>query len=225
MRYFLLLHVLISPLFGNPSWDQLKNRTVSEELPQIFGWCTKEKAEVLMDLIYENKPKLCVEIGTFAGASSYPILCALKYLDCGILYTIDPWNEEALLKGYEEDLDFQNWWKNTRIQLEQICLNFHTMIHEKNLSSYCYSVRMLSVHGGLIFQDESIDFLHIDGNTSEQGSLEDIHVFFSKVKQGGFICLSNAKIQTRTPMLVFLFEHCDWIQEKSKQDFLIFKKL
>lgn len=224
MKYFIFFQICMISLFGNLSWQQWKNQTISEELPLIYGLCSKEKASLFMNLVYEIRPKICVEIGTFAGASAFPIARALQYVDCGILYTIDAWNEYAILKGYEDDPEFHDWWKNAHINLEQLCYNFHQMIYHYGLSSYCYSIRMFSEIASGIFADDSIDLFHLDGNTSTQGSVEDIQAYFGKIKTDGYICLSNANLQTRNKLLVFLFENCEWLQERSKEDFLLFKK-
>jgi len=57
----------------------LKQR-VAQEVPNLYGWCSPEKAQHLVDLVLETKPQVCVDIGTFGGRSLFPVASALKFL-------------------------------------------------------------------------------------------------------------------------------------------------
>src|SRR5690348_4614810 len=61
------------------------------------SWCSKEKIQLLMDLVYMTKPEVCVEIGAFTGSSVLPVAATLKYLQHGTMIAIDAWsNAEAV---------------------------------------------------------------------------------------------------------------------------------
>jgi cephalosporin hydroxylase len=64
---------------SDESWKQYKNQVLSYQ-DSIPGWCCREKAERMMDVVYETKPEICVEIGVFGGSSIYPTASALKFL-------------------------------------------------------------------------------------------------------------------------------------------------
>ena len=49
-------------------------------------------------------------------------------------------------------------------------------------------VRTLSSDAVEIFEDESIDFIFIDGNHSYEYVLEDLENYYPKVKIGGILC-------------------------------------
>lgn len=120
----------------NHDWEQNKNEVlVHQEDNSIEGWCSREKAEKLMDLIFDTHPNICVEIGVFGGSSIYPTACALKYLNNGIVYAIDPWSKEECLKGYPPGDQHYVWWD--MLDQEKIYLGFQTMLNRFNLEPFC----------------------------------------------------------------------------------------
>jgi hypothetical protein len=89
----------------------------------------------MMDLIYEVKPEICVEVGVFAGSSIYPTASALKFLHCGVVYAIDSWNNLDCIKGYDSD-DANYHWK---------WINLHSLINSFLKSPYDEIVRSLLI--------------------------------------------------------------------------------
>ena len=67
-------------------------------LPTIQGWCTIEKAAKLIELIVSNKLETCVEIGVFGGSSLVPQAMAIRYNGGGLVYGIDPWENNSALE-------------------------------------------------------------------------------------------------------------------------------
>jgi predicted O-methyltransferase YrrM len=165
-------------------WDNYKKQTLQFQ-DKIPGWCTLEKAEKMMQLIYDTHPTLCVEIGVFGGSSIYPTAKALKYLRAGVVYAIDPWATGECLEGYEpEDANYQ-WWGS--VDLSLVYQNFRQMLITYGLTNHCKVLRMSSQQAVSEFDDESIDILHIDGNHTENVVFSDIQLFLPKVKKGGYI--------------------------------------
>ncbi len=193
------------------TWQQYKEKTLSAQ-SEIFGSCSKAVASQLMEFIHQEKPNLCVEIGALGGSTTYPIAKTLSFLKQGILYAIDGWDNEIAIE-HINNTEFINWWKNAN--LEKIHTQFKQLIYHTQLENYCSPVRKHSKLAVLLFSDESIDFLYIDGNPSEQGSLEDTHLYFPKVKEGGYIFLNGANLLSKRPTVAFLMETCDWHKEKS----------
>ena len=114
----LLMTLGVIPAFsGNTDWLSCQNKVLSHQA-ELQGWCTPEKARGMMDLIYEVKPQICVEIGVFGGASIYPTASALKFLKQGKVYAIDPWVNSYCLDGYASDDPNYQWW--SRVDLNYI---------------------------------------------------------------------------------------------------------
>ncbi len=201
-----------SNLFGQKeAWEKYKKDTLDEQ-PQIYGWCSLEKAEKLMEFIYKEKPKTCVEIGVLGGSVTYPIAKSLSFLKKGTVYAIDAWDNEAAIERVEVSEVIQ-WWK--AVNLEEIYQGFCKLISTKDLGNYCLPIRKRSSEALKSFADGSIDMLYVDGNISEQGSLEDVQLYLPKVKEGGYIWLNDADIPDRVLATAFLMNNCTWIKEQS----------
>lgn len=222
--FALLFTSLTCVLFGgNSSWESYKQETF-DELPMITGWCDKEKAEKIMDLIFESKPKVCVEIGPFAGSTTYPIARTLQFLQQGMVFTIDAWDNRACIEGLEpNDSNIPSW---NALDLSAIREQFFTLIFKKKLISVCFPICMRSDVASDLFEDESIDLLYIDGNFSRQGSLLDVLSYLPKVKTGGYIWLNDAELPAKNKALGYLMKNCTWIREKSvEKRCLLFNKI
>ena len=83
-------------------------------LGTIEGWCDKDKAMKLYELITEIKPSLCVEIGVFGGSSLLPQALALKHNNKGVIVGIDPWSNSCAIEAMENAAN-KNWWGNVNL--------------------------------------------------------------------------------------------------------------
>lgn len=197
---------------NDSSWESFKYE-IFQELPLITGWCDKEKAEKLMDFIYESKPAICVEIGTFGGSTTYPIARALQYCGQGVLYTIDAWDNKACVEGLDPSDSNYSTWSN--LNLNDIREQFILLLFRKELINWCYPIYMRSEQSDVLFEDNSIDFLYIDGNFSKQGTMQDVIAYYPKVKDGGYIWINDADTIAKNKSVAFLMKNCIWIKEKS----------
>jgi hypothetical protein len=204
------------------SWEVYKQETI-QGLPQIPGWCTKEKAELLMNMIYETQPSICVEIGAFGGSTTYPIARALHFTGRGILYAIDAWDNQAAIEGFEQNDPNISWWSN--LDLNEIYSQFVSLLTRKQLMKFCRPIPLRSEMALLLFSDESIDFLYIDGNFSSGGAFQDVLLYFPKVKKGGYIWLNDSDCESKNKAVAFLMKNCEWLKKKSLgKSFIVFKK-
>ena len=119
-RLIVLLAAAMSLCAYPQSWDRFKEDTISRDLPLIPGWCSKDQADRLMDLVYEIKPLISVEIGAFGGSSTYPIAQTLSFLGQGVVYAIDAWDNEAVQKGFEPNHPYLSWWSQIGIDMNYI---------------------------------------------------------------------------------------------------------
>lgn len=220
----LMLFVLCtSALFGGQNeWTAYKKSIIPRQ-KTFQGWCSEEKVNKMMDLIYDTKPLLCVEIGVFGGSSVYPTAAALKYNNEGTIYAIDPWSNAECLKGYHPEDPNYKWWSS--INLEKILADFKGKMGRYGVNTYCNILRMTSNDALSRFEDNSIDILHIDGNHTEEIALNDILMYFPKVKSGGYIWFDDANWSTTARAIDFLLETCDTFDEnRSTETCLLFRK-
>lgn len=116
-----------------------------------------------------------VEVGTFKGEFSKEIM----KLWGGTLYMVDVW----LPLNNEEYNDSTN---NGNFQKGAI---FGSAID--NISGYenrAIMIRANSEKASEIFEDESLDFVYIDANHAYDYVVQDIQLWYTKVKPGGFLC-------------------------------------
>ena len=211
MSRFLLLCFL--PLFLiADTWEEYKQKVLLFQ-KAVPGWCTEEKASQMMDLIYEIKPQVCVEIGVFGGSSAYPTAAALKFMKSGLLFGIDPWSAAASTDGYSADDANYQWW--SQIDYNKIYMNYLNLIRTQQLEPFCATYRMSSLDAIVFFQDESIDILHIDGNHSEESALRDAVLYFPKVKMGGYIWFDDVNWNTTAQAVSYLLTRCNLLLDRS----------
>lgn len=171
---------------------------------QIDGWCTKEKGQKLIQLITEKKnpiPKEFVEIGVFGGSSLFYCAQAIKILAekdpsyKGKIYGIDPWDKNVALEGWDEKDPNFKWW--SELNFETIYEKFLKNLYALQLESYVSILKKPSVQAVKEFEDNTLDFIHIDGNHGKSG-LQDVIMWIPKVKSKGLI----------------IFDDTDWVENQ-----------
>ena len=224
-KCFLFLFLSLSTLLMgvNISWNTYKKGILHKQ-KSIAGWCCQEKAEKLMDLIYEIHPKVCVEIGVFGGSSVYPMASALSFQEDGIIYAIDPWSTEECLRGTVPGNRNYEWW--SKLDLEAIYQKFLISLQIHKVSDFCHVMRTTSKEALCHFADESIDILHIDGNHHlEDIEVSDAVMWLPKVKKGGYIWFDDANWPETKRAVQFMKEQCSLdIKRSVGNDCYLFRK-
>jgi hypothetical protein len=110
-----------------------------------------------------------VEIGVFKGEFSKHILNNWG----GTLYMIDVWR--PLGNEYEDASNHK----------EHIDAYQQTMVNIKGFEDRGLMIRASSEIAANMFQDESLDFIFIDANHAYDFVVDDINLWFSKLKKGG----------------------------------------
>ncbi len=189
------------------------------------SWCTEEKAKVILECVVANQPKVCVEIGAFTGSSTLPLLAGLKYVNHGHAYVIDAWSNKETIRGLPEDDPNTVWWAS--LDMKAIKKQFIQTMDQWSLNSYFKVLHMSSRKAAS--QISQIDFLHLDGNFSEEGALLDTQLYLPKVVPGGHILISNVLIMigkkpTKIKALWPLFEQCEIVCEIENGNAFLFRK-
>ena len=133
------------------------------------------KAIVIKGSTRQDLPEFFVDMGCWTGAEIgvYKGGFTKKLLEAGLeVYAIDPWKSYKINEN-QERMDF---------------LYGHT---KRELSKYdeqtCHIVRKASMEALNDFDDESLDFVYIDGNHSFPHVANDIFYWEKKVKRGGIV--------------------------------------
>jgi len=177
-------------------------------MSELEGWCSLEKAAVLIDLILLEKPRIVVEIGVFNGKSLIPMACALKANEEGKIFGIDPWNTAEAVKGMKLIVNRVFW---NQIDFDAIYRSLVEKIEQFNLEEQIVLIRSTSVDAAPI---EDIDLLHIDGNHSEVASCQDVTKWVPLVRSGGAIVFNDMTwteqgIKTTARAVSWLDENCE----------------
>lgn len=208
--FFLMVFSIAGFISAQDEWVSFKNETILK-MGSIQGWCSKEKALLIMDLIKESKSQRCLEIGVFSGMSLFPIARALKYNGSGKVFAVDAWDPHEATKGFGTSDPNYVWW--SQLNFENLFKQTIGIIKKNKLSEFCHVVKKPSQEVVNNFVDESIDFIHFDGNHNEEFAFQDVVSYFPKVIDGGYILLNDPNWFSMRRALVFLLERTDLISD------------
>ena len=125
------------------------------------------------DILNGNSLKEGVEIGVFKGQFSRTLLERWP----GKLWLVDPWRAFDDEEGY---IDASNHKNHQTAYTE-------TMNRLEGFESRAFMLRGLSSDMANRFQDEELDFAYIDGNHAYDWVVEDIELWWPKIKSGGYL--------------------------------------
>lgn len=180
--------------------EDTKNRA-HRAMDELEGWCAKQKASILIDLILMLKPETVVEIGVFGGKSLVPMAYALRENGRGRVYGIDPWDSGESAEGMD-GINHEYW---SQVDHEGILRGLQEKILKFGLSNQIQLIRQTSEDAEPI---ENIDILHIDGNHSEQASYIDVIKWVPLVKKGGLIIFDDVNWSTTKMATQWLDQNC-----------------
>jgi len=180
-----------------PDLEYIKN-----VVPELHGWCTVEKAIQLYNLVLEHTNPLCVELGVFAGRSFLPLSLGATYKG-GNAIGIDAWSKEACEQGIN-DIANTEWWN--KIDYDFFYDYTKKVLHDAILSNTTKLIRSKSVDAVSQFESKSISVLHQDSNHSELVSVEEVNLWYDKVKIGGHWVFDDTDWSTTQTAQILLLE-------------------
>jgi hypothetical protein len=208
--------------------DRLFKR-IEDIRSRSMGWCSKEKAKAIATIILNTKPKVCAEVGVFGGSSFFPIALAAQHVHKdAIIYAIDSWNNKDCIE-FMPDYDLNKaWW--SIVDLNLAFLDFKNILTAEELEKLCVLLKENSILAANRIEDESIEFLHLDGNHSFLGAQMEVHTYLPKVKSGGYILVNDVMwgVGNTNPILNAideLFNECELIDSFDNDNIYLFRKL
>jgi predicted O-methyltransferase YrrM len=154
-------------------------------MDQLEGWCSHDKASILIDIILKKKPQKILEIGVFGGKSLVPMAVALQTNKEGVIYGIDPWDSKASIENVKNEAN-KGWWGN--LDHEGILQGLIGKIRLFELDDYIQLIKSTSEDAAPIFD---IDILHVDGNHSDKTSYLDVTKWVPYMRSGGWIIFDD----------------------------------
>ena len=132
------------------------------------------------------------EIGVYQG--NYALIY-LKDLDIKEVFLIDPYIK------YE---NYERYASVTLTEAEKIA-HASLSIYEKKIKW----IKMKSAEAAELFDDESLDFVYIDGNHECQPVLQDVTLYYPKVKTGGLVSGHDFRLEAKNHVFSAIKEFCE----------------
>lgn len=153
------------------SFPEVLDRPQPTHPPIIPGWFNH--AQKILSLVELYRPKVCVELGTWQGASAVPVARSIARWG-GSLTCVDTWAGELNVDGGSEGG-----------KAPLMMITCARAIVEAGLSN----VRLIPSMTGPAskYWSEPIDFLYVDADHSYNGCSADLEAWVRHVKPGGLI--------------------------------------
>jgi len=198
-----------APSKKESSIEHFKQR-VFLSMAQLEGWCSNQKASLLMDYIFLKKPEVVVEIGVFGGKSLIPMAYALQKNRSGKIYGIDPWSCAKSTEGWGGPNE--DYW--AKLDHDAILSGLQNKIIQFKLTDEIELIRASSEDAPII---ENIQMLHIDGNHSEETSLFDVKKWVPLVEKGGLIIFDDVNWESTSKAVSWLNQNCvKWLDHSDE---------
>jgi hypothetical protein len=183
---------------------QHQQQLLPESIFSMHGWCTRDKAERIYQLVRDAKPAEVVELGVFAGRSFVPLALGLKHNGKGVITGIDPWAKSASTEHYDSEDENYQWWNS--LDHEAIFQWFLKALDDYGVREISKYMRTVSKECAHLFEDESIGVLHQDGNHSVASSCEEVEIYAPKVTPGGYWIMDDTNWDTTLPAQNLILE-------------------
>jgi len=135
----------------------------------------QDKRDFLFDILPKNC--ICAEIGVWKGEFSQKIL---NHLNPKKLYLIDKWRFES---KYDH-----SWYGGLEAKNQQDMNDIYDKVVQKfRFETRIKILAMTSSDASATFSENYFDFVYIDGNHLYEFVKQDLELFYSKIKNDGFI--------------------------------------
>lgn len=175
--------------------EHLKN------IQRLEGWCTHDKAVHMAELINETRPDVLVEIGVFGGRGTIAMAMTCQHIGHGRVIGIDPWASSASTEGSIGPENEEWWSKLDHEAIYKCCLSVTRSLGCEDTVTY---LRMHDTEALKHFEDNSIGFLHIDSNHSEEVSCRTVRDWVPKVKPGSYLIFDDTNWPSQAKALEML---------------------
>ena len=136
-------------------------------------------SEVLIHLLKPRKHEVGCEVGVHTGDTTIELLTKLPGIK--IYHTVDPWESYEKYDGTKYRKPGNKKFKTWSLALEHFTKR--TNKYKKKIKVH----RMTSVEAVKSFDDESLDWIFIDANHEYPYIKENLQLWVTKIKIGGFV--------------------------------------
>jgi predicted O-methyltransferase YrrM len=180
---------------------------IEQSEQQLEGWCLRQKAVAIAEIILEERPAICVEIGVFGGQSLMPAAAALRHVGSGVIYGIEAWDSQiTTVNPTDENND--TWW--SKVDFSPVKRDFYRFVVDMELTDQVRVIESTSNRAAALF--DTIDYLHIDGSHAMVSAVEDVIHYVRKVRPGGIVLFDDVEWETTAPAQALLRQFCEPIR-------------
>ena len=134
------------------------------------------RRNAFIQMLRERDVKIGVEVGTDHGQYAQQLLEGIPGLK---LCCVDPWTPYTEGNQVHDEKEMEEIYQEALRRTEKY---------------KCSLVRMTSMQAVTTFQDNSLDFVFVDGNHDYEHCKEDLREWYKKVKPGGIIAGHDYKV-------------------------------
>lgn len=172
-----------SPGYGNDS-TIFGGYIFHSKYGDVHAYCLDATREFIRSHMGKITNGIFVEIGVYGGSTLLDIYDVCN-ANNNKIYGIDPWDKLTIFNGMTE-ADTDIMIRNQEIaRYKTIKHNLYDIINRNNLSINLINENSWDSYQ--LFEDNSIDCIHIDGDHSYNGVKRDLELFYPKIKHGGMI--------------------------------------
>lgn len=187
-------------------------------LEDLEGWCWAEKAERMLSIALDERAEIMVEVGVYGGRSLIPLIVAAQH-NRGYVWGIDAWsNTVATTVPYGQD--HNTFWKND--DMGRVKDKLFKFLGEHKLSGHVAIVEASGEQALHLFQDKSIDLLHVDASHSVLDEARDVSSYLMKLRTGGILIIDDTDRDEVQIAVQIAKTVCDVVHEDKK--YLVLRK-
>jgi len=196
------------------------------------GWCTEDKAQKIVEICTHPEINRCVEIGVFAGRSLIPAAFALASkktvitdMNClnPFIVGIDPYNAKRQVEGFEDRANHNDW--GLHVPWEDLHARALSHIQHYGLGDHAAILRTPSACAASLFESQSLDYVHIDGNHSVTRSFQDAITWYDRLRVGGYLIFDDVNWDTTQDAVRYLDGICETVFKSSPDWWTIYKRV
>ena len=145
---------------------------LAPEPTRIQGWFNH--GQKILELVKEHRPKVCVELGTWQGASAVPVARMIQRWN-GTLTCVDTWGGNLDDNG-----------GSMPGQVPIMLLSCARAIVEAGVGAHVRLIPSMTSEAAKYWA-EPIDFLYVDADHGYEGCRADLEAWWPFVKPGGLV--------------------------------------
>lgn len=189
----------------------MDNKQLLELVPIDFGGgCSLSKADLLSYLIINDKINNSIDIGVYRGRSLLPQANAHKHKSRGVVYGVDPYDNELVKEKDNKELKKQINKFVQENDFQKIYDDVCALVRKTGLSDNVNIIRKTSKEALAYFISNAIHpgLIHIDGNHDRDIVLNDVKGYSAILEDGGYIIMDDVSWSSVKPSV-------DWLEDNN----------